>query len=558
MKPKITRRKFIQTSAIATTGILIGCSVKNQFDVIIKNGQVIDGSGKQPFFSDLGIKGDRINVLDKSIGNSADLIIDAKDKVVSPGFIDIHTHTDVELIVNPTADSKIFQGVTTEIGGNCGSSPFPFNEADLSEFDSDLFERYQEHADWRNILEFYNRLEKGKISINFASFTGHGDLRAFAVGKNDVPPTLGQMKIMKSVLAQSMEMGSLGLSTGLEYSPGSYANTDELIQLSKVVSENSGVYSTHMRNEDDYVEEAIEEALKICREANVSLQISHLKAGNPANWYKVDNMLKMIEDSYNSGLPVLADRYPYVAYGTGLSAFIPLWARQGNTDDLLNRLKDKSQLAEIEKYAKRRADRIGGWDNVLISSCFTNENKRFEGKSIRDASLELGVKEFNFIKNIIIEEKNRIGIIGFAMSEENLQKVLSHPLVMIGSDGSAVSPTGKLSLGKPHPRYYGTFPRVLGKYTRDEKFFDLATAIKKMTSMPAEKLGLKGRGLIQKGNYADIVVFNPKEIIDNSTFLNPHQLATGIDYVLVNGKVTIKKGKHLGIRNGRVIKHQDI
>jgi N-acyl-D-aspartate/D-glutamate deacylase len=551
------RRQFIKTSAMATTGIIVGCSVKNQFDLIIKNGLVIDGSGSKPFSADLGIIGDKISVLDQSIGNSAEIIIDAKDRVVAPGFIDIHTHTDKELIINPTADSKIFQGVTTEIGGNCGYSPFPFNDKDLKVYDEEFFERYGENADWRNISEFYERLEKGKMSINYASFTGHGNLRAFVVGKNDVAPTFDQMKKMKEVLALSMEMGSLGLSTGLEYSPGSYANSEELIELSKVVSRNNGVYATHMRNEDDTVEEAIEEALRICREANVSLQISHLKAGNPANWHKVDNMLKMIEDSYNLGLPVLADRYPYVAYGTGLSAFIPLWARQGDTDELLNRLQDKSQLRKIEEYTQSRGKRIGGWDKVVLSSCFTEDNKKFEGKAISDAAAESNMTEFEFIRNIIIEERNRVGIIGFAMSEENIKKVLSHPLVMVGSDGSAVSPVGKLSHGKPHPRFYGTFPRVLGKYAREEKFFDLSTAVKKMTSMPAEKLGLKKRGLIQKGNYADLVIFNSEEVTDKSTFVNPHQLATGIDYVIVNGKVTMEKGKHNGITSGKVIRHLD-
>jgi len=552
-----SRRQFIQTSALAASGIILGCSTKNQFDIIIKNGIVIDGSGSKPFSAELGIIGDKISALDTNVGESAEIIIDAGGRVISPGFIDIHTHTDTELIVNNTADSKICQGVTTEIGGNCGYSPFPFTEIDLEKFYENFFEQYQENAEWKNIAQFFERLEKGKLSINYASFTGHGNLRAFIVGKNDIVPTSDQMKKMKMVLAESMEMGSLGLSTGLEYSPGSYADTDEIIELSKVVSERDGVYATHMRNEDDTVEEAIEEALRICKEAKVSTQISHLKAANPANWHKVDNILKLIESSYNSGMPVLADRYPYIAYGTGLSVFIPLWARQGDSDDLIIRLQDNSQLGKIKDYAEGRASRIGGWDKVGISSCFTEGNKIFEGKSIREAAKEKGISEFDFVKNIIIEEKNRVSIIGYAMSEENIKKILSHPLVVIGSDGSAVSTRGKLSHGKPHPRYYGTFPRVLGKYVREKQFFDLSTGINKMTSMPAEKLGIKGRGLIQKGNYADLVIFDPENITDNATFVNPHQLAGGIDYVLVNGKVTVEKGNHKGILSGKVIRHLD-
>jgi N-acyl-D-amino-acid deacylase len=557
MSKKYTRKQFIQTSALAATGIMIGCSVKTQFDVIVKNGIIVDGTGTNGYLADIGLVKDKIIAIDQNLGTSAEIIIDAKDRIVSPGFIDIHTHTDNELIVNPTADSKIFQGVTTEVSGNCGYSPFPFNLNDFEEFDKNLYESYQEHADWKNIDGFFNRLERGKISINYASFTGHGNLRAFVVGKNDVKPTADQMKEMQRVLAESMEMGSLGLSTGLEYSPGSYAETEELITLSKIVAEKKGVYTTHMRNEDDTVEEAIEEALKICKDANVSLQISHLKAGNPANWHKVDNMLKMIETSHNSGLPVHADRYPYIAYGTGLSVFIPLWARQGDTDDLLERLKDKSKINEIADYAASRAERIGGWNKIVISSCFTDENKNYEGKSISEAAEESNQSEFDFVKNVIIEEKNRVSIIGFAMSEDNIKKVLSHPLVMIGSDGNAVSPNGKLAKGKPHPRYYGTFPRVLGKYVREEKYFSLAEGVKKMTSMPAKKLGLKGRGELRKNYYADLVIFDPNQIKDKATFVNPHQLAVGIDYVLVNGEVAIEKGKHNRSMSGKVIRHLD-
>lgn len=555
MVKKYTRKKFLQTSALATAGIMIGCSAKTNFDVIIRNGIILDGLGTKGYQADIGLIKDKIIAIDQNLGTSAEIIIDATGRIVSPGFIDIHTHTDTELIVNPTADSKIFQGVTTEVSGNCGYSPFPFNQNDFEEFDKNLFESYKEHADWKNIDGFFNRLEKGKMSINYASFTGHGNLRAFIVGKNDVKPTYSQMREMQKVLAESIEMGSLGLSTGLEYSPGSYADTKELIELSKIVADKNGVYATHMRNEDDTVEEAIKEALKVCRDANVSLQISHLKAGNPNNWHKVDNMLSMIETAHKSGIPVHADRYPYIAYGTGLSTFIPLWARQGDTDDLVERLKDKSKIKDIAEYAAGRAKRIGGWNKVLISSCFTDENKKYEGKSISEAADESKQSEFDFVKNIIITEQNKVSIIGFAMSEDNIKKVLSHPLVMIGSDGSAVSPVGKLAKGKPHPRYYGTFPRVLGKYVREEKFFSLAEGIKKMTSMPAEKLGLKGRGVIQKNNYADLVVFNHDEIIDKATFVNPHQLAEGIEYVLVNGKIAIENGKHNKSMSGKVIRN---
>lgn len=555
MKNKITRREFVKTSSLATTGLILGCSVNNQFDIIIKNGFLVDGISNNPIKKDIGILGDKVLAIDNLSSASADKIIDAKEMIVSPGFIDIHTHTDVELLVNPNAESKIYQGVTTEVGGNCGSSPFPLNDEDFQSYDKNLFEKYGINASWKTTKEFLDFFEKNKSSINFITFTGHGDLRAYVVGKNDIEPTPEQLKKMQYILEESMEFGSFGLSTGLEYSPSSYAQTEELIELSKIVTKNNGVYASHIRNEDDRVEEAVEEALRICKEAGVSTQISHLKAGHPANWHKVDSLLKIITSASNSGLPAAMDRYPYIAYSTGLSTFLPLWSRQGNTDDLIKVLNDKSAINKIKEFAERKGNRIGGWEKVVISRCQTDKNKIWEGKSIQESSEISGKSPFDFIKDVIIEERNRVGIVGFAMSEENLKKILSHPLTMIGSDGNAYAPYGKLSAGKPHPRAYGTFPRVLGKYSRDEKLFDISTAVKKMTSMPANKLGLKNRGTIQKGSYADIVVFNPNTINDTATFVEPHKLAVGIEYVLVNGKITIKGGKHTNQRSGRVLRH---
>jgi len=302
--------------------------------------------------------------------------------------------------------------------------------------------------------------------------------------------------------------------------------------------------------------EAIEEAIRICKEAKISVELAHFKACNKSNWHKVDQMLELIDKANEQGLPVKADRYPYVAYGTGLSTFLPLWSRQGDTDDVLARLNNISEAKKIEEYAISRGERIGGWDRVMISYCKSDENKKWEGKTIQDCAKDSGTSEFTFIRELLINERLSAGIVGFAMDEDNLKKVLSSSLVMIGSDGSTAAPDGKLATGKPHPRYYGTFPRVLGKYCREEKCFDLPTAVKKMTTMPAEKLGLKKRGSIIKGNFADITIFDPNTVIDKATFTEPHQTAKGIEYVLVNGKVIIDKGTHTGIRSGSVLRHQ--
>ena len=556
MKTKISRREFNLTVAAGTLGLITGCSITNRFDIIIKNGLIIDGSGARAFRKDIGLIGNKIVAVDDLKSATADMIIDAENLVVSPGFIDIHTHTDIGLFVNSNAESKIHQGVTTEVSGNCGDSPFPLNDVDFRELDTNTFEKFGIHINWRNIDGFLRRLEDQKISINYATFTGHGTLRSYVMGKNDIQASPEQLEEMKDILERSMADGSFGLSTGLEYAPGSYSSTTELIELNKIVARNGGIHATHIRSEDDHVEEAIQEALRICKEAEVSTQISHLKACNHANWYKVDHLLEMIHTAADSGMAVSADRYPYIAYSTGLTMFLPLWSRQGSTKEILSRLRDNTTAKKIRDYVEDKGQGIGGWDQVLISSCFSEKNEIWEGKSVQACATELSTTPFEFISNILLEEKNRVQIVGFAMDEDNLKKVLSSSFVMIGSDGTAVAPYGKLAEGKPHPRYYGTFPRVLGKYSRDDKIFDLATAVKKMTSMPAAKLGLQKRGLIAKDYFADLVLFNPETVIDNASFVDPHQFPSGIDYVIVNGEITIKNGKHTGAQAGTVLRHR--
>ncbi|MDZ7265498.1 MAG: amidohydrolase family protein, partial [candidate division KSB1 bacterium] len=368
MNANVTRREFLKTSVVSAAGLVLGCSVRNRFDLVIRRGLIVDGAGGSGYVRDIGIRGDRIVAIDDLTSASADRIIQAQGLIVAPGFIDIHTHTDAGLLVYPGAESKVHQGVTTEVGGNCGDSPFPLNESDWAELDREFFESYGLHVDWRDIGDFLALLEQKKMSINYAPLTGHGTLRSCVVGRNDVAPTAEQMSAMKNRLAHTLELGSYGLSTGLEYAPGSYATTEELIELCKVVAEHHGIYATHIRNEDDQVEEAVAEALQICRDAEVSLEISHLKACNKSNWHKVDHLLEMIHDASAAGMPVHADRYPYIAYATGLTIFLPLWARQGSTEEVLQRLHDPDQFSKIKGYIEGRGQRIGGWDRVIISS----------------------------------------------------------------------------------------------------------------------------------------------------------------------------------------------
>ncbi len=552
MKP-LTRRDFVKLSGFGTMGLVLGCSRTRSFDLIIRNGLVLDGSGGPGIAADIGIRGKLITAVDDLGKARARQVLDASDRVVCPGFIDIHTHTDTELLVNGKGESKIRQGVTTEVSGNCGSSPFPLNESEAAEFHGRLKEKYGLDTDWHDIAGFLQALEQTGISLNYVTLTGQGDLRAFGVGRNDVPPTPEQLRIMQDRLAATMEAGSFGMSTGLEYSPGSYADTEELIELTKVLKQYDGIYATHMRNEDDTVEEAIEEALRIGREAGVFTQISHLKACNRNNWHKVDHMLEMIAEA-RQVQPVMADRYPYDAWGTGLTAFLPLWARQGETDEILGRLEDPDEFEKISDYSEGRAARIGGWDRVLISSCSHDPDKQYEGKTVLAGAEERGLAPMEFIRDLLQNSRNRVGVVGFAMDEGNLHKVLAADFVMVGSDGSAVAPYGKLGTGKPHPRYYGTFPRVLGKYVREESVIDLATAVKKMTTMPAETLGITDRGSLTPGKKADIVVFDPGTVIDKATFAEPHQYAHGIEHVIVNGVLTIHHGEHNGALSGEVLR----
>lgn len=562
MRKIITRRNFLKKSSkvVAAAGLggcvilLKGCTLKKDFDIIIKHGHIFDGLGKEAFEADIGISGNSIKEIGKISSSKGKSVIDAKNLAVCPGFIDVHDHTDVELLVNPKAESSIRQGITTLISGNCGSSPFPVAEEIYEETKENLKELYQLELTWKDIKGFLSRLEEKGIALNYSTLVGQGEIRGASMGFDDRLPNQEELEKMKKMVAENIKSGALGLSTGLEYSPGSYAQTDEIIELCRVAALLGGVYATHMRDEGDRLLESLDESIEVARKTGVSLEISHLKIAYPRNWHKVDAALAKIEEAKKNGISIFCDRYSYIAGSTGLSFYFPLWAREGTTDEFLARLRDPRLESRLRAHAAEQEKKIGSWDKVVISSVVSEKNRGFEGKNVLEGAKETGKNPFEFMRDLLIEEKNRVGMVTFMMKEENLKRILAHPLVGVGTDGSAIAPYGLLRRGKPHPRHYGTFPRVLGKYIREEKIVSLPEMVKKMTSLPARKFGFVKRGVLKSGYFADIVIFDEDRVIDKATWTDPHQYPLGIECVLVNGEVVIKRSEHTGNLPGKVLR----
>ncbi len=543
-------------AGLGSCGILnSGCGSKHEYDLLIKGGRIYDGLGHEAIETDIGIVGDKIVKLGRIPSSKGREIIDARNLSVCPGFIDAHDHSDVNLFVNAKAESHVRQGITSVVSGNCGSSPFPVSDEVFEESQAALKEAYNLDLTWRDTKGFLARLEESGIALNYSTFVGQGTIRGAAMGFNDRPPKPEELEKMKLFVAESIQAGALGLSTGLEYAPGSFAQPEEITELCRVAVASGGMYSSHMRDEGDFLMEALDETINVARETGANLQISHFKVAYPRNWHKVDDALAKVEEAARQGISIFCDRYPYIAGSTGFSSFnFPLWALQGTTDEFLARLKDPTLESRLREYVDEREKKLGSWDKVVISFVATEKNKKYEGRSVLDGMKETDKDAFEFMRDLMIQEKNRAGQIIFMATEENLKKILSHPLVGIGCDGSALAPYGPLGKGKPHPRSYGTFPRVLAKYVRGEKILPMPEMLKKMTSMPAQKFGFSGRGVLQDGFFADIVVFDEDRVQDMATFKEPHQYPEGIDYVLVNGKLVVNRGVHTGQLPGRILR----
>lgn len=526
------------------------------YDYIIRNALIMDGTGEPAYEADVAIAGGKIACIGAVEGDAA-RVIDGKGLVLAPGFIDMHSHTDTGLFIDPRAESKITQGVTLEVCGNCGFSPAPvLDEAGLEELDN-WRKRYDVEESWSTFGEFMDVFEKRPIGINFLTLVGHCNIRQSVVGLADREATPDELAKMRELAADAMRTGAFGISTGLIYAPGCFADEAELIEVTKGVTPYGGIYASHIRDERAGLVGAVEEAIAVGRGAGTSVQISHHKACGAINWGKVNDSLGVIGEARKEGIDVTADQYPYTASATGLSTLLPNEMHDGGDKALLERIKSRRQ--ELLKFldessAKGEFGSTGDWANILISGVRTDRNRACEGKTIAEVAAERGLSGSETVLDLLVEEETGVSMVSFGMCEEDIETVMRSMNAMFGSDASARSLTGLLSRGKPHPRAFGTFTRVLAHYVRERKVVPLETAIRKMAALPAKKLGIADRGTIMTGNWADIVVFDADRVKDTATYGTPHQNSVGIEYVFVNGKLTVERGDLTGELAGQVLR----
>jgi N-acyl-D-amino-acid deacylase len=513
-------------------------------DLRIRNAQVLDGTGTPARAEEVGVEGDRITRIGDLTGVAARRTLDADGAVLAPGFIDLHTHSDFTLPCYPRAQSMVRQGVTTQLVGNCGLSPFP-----LSSGSRGLLRRSCAYLDgglswdWERTSEYAAMLESRPLATNVALQVGHGAVRAAVLGFEDRPPSAGELDAMRRLVADAFEEGVVGLSSGLIYPPGSYADTDELVALAEVARRYGGFYSTHIRDEAGGLLEAVDEALHIGRRAGVGVQLSHHKAGGRANWGAVTESLRHIDRARADGMDVSADQYPYTASSTTLSSILPGWTLAGGVDAMRARLADPSLRSRL------RAEVTSDLDTIGLASL--TEHRQYEGRRLSAVARERGTSGIDTALELLAAEPDGVGIVNFGMSEEDVRQVMRHPAVAVASDGWVLDPSAG---GTPHPRSYGTFVRVLGRYVRDEGVLSLPEAVRKMTSLPAQRLGRDDLGRIAPGAWADLVVFDPASVAERATFADPHRFGDGVPAVVVGGRMVIDDGSDTGTAAGRLLR----
>jgi dihydroorotase/N-acyl-D-amino-acid deacylase len=529
------------------------------FDIVITNGRIIDGTGSPWYSGDIGIRNGKIAFIGNLNAAPRARTIDARGMVVAPGFIDMLGQSEFTILVDPRLPSKIYQGITTEITGE-GESIAPLNDAILRA-DLEQYHHYHIQAGWQTFREYFSRLEKQRIGLNIASYVGATRVRRMVLGDNDVQPTPAQLEQMKELVGQAMRDGAVGVSTALEYAPAPYAKTEELIALAGEASKFGGIYATHMRNEGTGILPAIDEALRVGREGHIPVEIWHLKVGGKPSWGHMPEVVAKINAARAQGLDVTADTYAYTAWFNDFSAFIPAWAHDGGNAKLIERLKDPATRDRIRKDLLTPSDQ---WDNewqeipgpeaVLIGVVKNPQLLPLQGKTLAEIAKIWNKDPMDALFDLLIEDHALTSVAVFGMSEPDVVLALQQPWVSVDNDSSGASPDGILGQEHPHPRAYGTFPRILRKYVREEHKLTLEDAIRKFSALPAQRMRLTDRGVLKAGLCADIVIFDPATIHDVATFENPNQLSQGMEYVLVNGVLVIDQSKMTGALPGKVLR----
>ena len=529
------------------------------FEVVIVNGHIIDGTGSPWYSGDVGIRDGRIAAIGTLTTAPRKRTIDAHGMAVAPGFIDMLGQSEMTILVDPRLPSKIFQGITTEITGEGGSAA-PLNAA-IIEADRAGYEHLKINPDWRTFREYFGRLEKQGIGINLASYVGATQVRRIVLGDDDKQPTPEQLERMKSLVRDAMHDGAIGVSTSLEYAPAPYAKTEEIIALASEAAQSGGIYATHMRNESDSVLESIDEALRIGREAHIPVEIWHIKVAGKSNWGRMPEVVAKINQARAQGADVSANTYAYPAWFNSMSAFVPAWAHDGGDAKLVERLKDPATRARIRKDLETPSrdwdnewQEIPGPEAIMISVVQNPTLKKFQGKRLAEVARIWNKDPMDTLFDLLIEDNAFTECAVFGMSEPDVTLALQQPWVSIDNDSSGTSPQGLLGEEHPHPRAYGTFPRILRKYVREEKKLTLEDAIRKFSALPAQRMRLTDRGILKQGMWADVVVFDPGTIRDLATFDNPNQLSQGMEFVLVNGVPVIEEGKMTGALPGKVLR----
>ena len=538
---------------------LTSAAAPAQYDIVIRNGRVIDGTGRAAFRNDVAIARDRIVAMGDLRNVPAKRVIDARGQIVAPGFIDMLGQSEQYVLIDPRAMSKVMMGVTTEITGE-GESIAPVNDRILKE-QEDFNRRFNLTVDWRTLGEYFKRLDQQGAGVNLGTFVGATQVREYVIGYDDRPPTAAELEQMKKLVAEAMKDGALGVSTSLQYVPARFAKTDEIVELAKIAHQYGGIYITHQRSEANAIDDSMKEVFEIARRANIPAEIWHFKTAYQKNWGRMPEMLRRIAAARRQGLKITADVYPYVAGSTSLSACLPPWALEGGTDRMVTRLKDASTRERLKKEIgtdSRDWENIylgsGGPSGILIGSVVNRELESWQGKRLSEIAAAQKKDPLDALFDFIIADHGQTGAIFFMMQESDMQAALRSPFVSICTDSGARATDGPLAGSKSHPRGWGSYPRILGKYVRNEHLLPLELAIHKMTGLPASNVGLQQRGLIRKGYFADITIFDPETVIDRATFEDPNQYPVGINYVIVNGKIEVDNGKRTPALSGRVLR----